>query len=161
MVQDNRGFAAVVAAVERLRDTTGSIGQRQLGVGRQRYQVGVEQTEILGKILSEVTGITAILGKQPQGQKAIRFTYDGEKRNVTGYRVEENGIVRGYEANSGKVQSFSPEKMEDRQDYLLARSERQKRINEAIARENRLFAKVAGESTTDGFKQGLESDSPG
>lgn len=165
MVQDNRGFAAVVSAVDRLRDTTGSIGARQLGVGKARYGQQVEQSEILSKILAEVTGISALLGQklpaQPQGQKAIRFNYDGAERNVTGYRIEKSGVIKGYEANSGRIQSFAPEKMEDRQDYVVPRSERQRAINEAIAREQKFYARLAGQSTNDGFNEGLKNESPG
>ena len=78
-MSDNRGFAAVVQAVEQLREATQSIGNRQLGVGRQRYGALIDQSKILsrsltqdGHILQEIKAQTTIFKEISKESKSAR-----------------------------------------------------------------------------------------
>jgi tape measure domain-containing protein len=55
MVTTNQGIAAIVASVDRLRDTTGAIGKRQLGVGKDRYNAQLDSITELQAIEQQLT----------------------------------------------------------------------------------------------------------
>ena len=116
MVTSNQGIAAIVASVDRLRDTTGAIGKRQLGVGKDRYTAQVDTIGELRALRSTLEGsLNNIVATQRAIAASVQKTGDNLTREINSFpraiaksvpqkRNEKGQFVKDDATNTPKIE---------------------------------------------------------
>ena len=178
---DNRGFAAVVAAVSDLRASTEGLNKRQLALGRQRYNAQLDTVKA-----TEKTG-QAIADQTTEIKKGQRVNRDPNTGRFISQAVEPRPLPskdnqgRFIASNQNWFQQILANRMTDDEALKAAEkiaAEQRKRTDpplfqrviqnrmtddEALKAAEKMAAEQRrlGQSANQGFLQGLGEDSPG